>query len=165
MKGLNTLHPARGSQQKKKRLGRGNGSGIGSYSGKGIKGQKARSGNKGLTARSMRPYLLRIPKIRGFKAGAQGFTPINLSDLQEHFNTDELVTPKTLRIKGMITGSSARVKILSSGKLEKKLRVMAHAFSAEAKAAIEKAGGTAEILGSSRKALPAKKQMSDQASA
>jgi large subunit ribosomal protein L15 len=106
----------------------------------------------------MRPYLLRIPKVRGFKAESAGFTPVNLSQLQHGFKNDELVTPKTLRIKGIITGSSARVKILSAGTLEKNLKVVAHAFSAEAKAAIEKAGGTAEILGSSRKALAPKKQ-------
>ncbi len=163
MQGLHTLHPAKGSQQRKKRLGRGNGSGIGSYSGKGIKGQKARSGNKGLTARSMRPYLLRIPKVRGFKPDSSGYTPVGLTDLQKHFNSGEAVTPKTLRLKGIITGSSARVKILSTGMLEKKLNVVAHAFSSGAKAAIEKAGGSAEILGSSRKPAPVKKTMEPKA--
>jgi len=78
MIGLHSIHPGPRSKKTRTRIGRGNGSGIGTYSGRGIKGQRARSGGKsGLTARAMKPYLLRIPKSRGFASDAVPFSVVN----------------------------------------------------------------------------------------
>ncbi|MBI4090524.1 MAG: 50S ribosomal protein L15 [Candidatus Komeilibacteria bacterium] len=153
MKGLHLLKRARGSRIKKTRIGRGNGSGIGSYSGKGIKGQRARAGGRsGITARSMRQYLLRIPKVRGkgFKPQSSSYAIVTLGQLQTHFNDGEAVTLHHLRHKQLLSGMS-EVKILSGGELSKKLEIQAHAFSASAKAQIEKAGGTATVIAASEK--------------
>lgn len=147
MKGLHSLRRAPGSRTRRVRIGRGNGSGIGSYSGKGIKGQRARAGGRsGLTARSMRQYLLRIPKARGkgFKPQSKDYAIVTLGQLQTHFNDGESVTPKILIRKKLIPGMT-EVKILSGGDLTKKLEVTADAFSASAKDQIEKAGGTATV--------------------
>jgi len=129
-----------------KRIGRGNASGKGTYSGKGIKGQRARSGGRsGLTARSMRSYLLRIPKSRGFSVAKDGFSAIvNLYDLEKFFSDGEAVTLKTLKTKGLIPLRAQRVKVLSGGSLSKKLKVRAYRFSEHAREAILKAGGSVQ---------------------
>lgn len=153
MKGLHNLHPAKGSHKRSKRLGRGSGSGKGNYSGKGIKGQRARSGGRsGLQARSMKAYLLRIPKIRGFKSHRPRWQTVNVSLLASNFSDGERVTPQSLRAKHLITGQGRGVKILGQGELNKKLTVEAHSFSLGAKAAIEGSGGTATLLSASRAA-------------
>src|SRR3989344_4682334 len=104
MKGLHTLQRAPRSIHRKKRLGRGNASGTGTYSGRGIKGQRARAGGRsGLTARSMRSYLLRIPKRRGDAEGVQKFVIVNVGDLQQHFDDGARVTLKAMREKGLLT--------------------------------------------------------------
>src|SRR3989344_2629248 len=106
MKGLHSLQPAKGSVRTKTRRGRGDGSGIGSYSGKGIKGQRARSGGRsGLTARSMKQYLLRIPKVRGKGYAVAGPKPsiINTGDLERHFRDGDAVTLASLRTKGLVS--------------------------------------------------------------
>jgi len=146
MKGLHNIQPVKASQKRRKRVGRGNSSGTGNYSGRGMKGQRSRSGGKsGLAARSMRAYLLRIPKTRGFSSGRKGYTIITLAQLQALFEDGARIAPKQLRSRGLITAKEP-VKILANGELSKKFTVAAHQFSAQAKTAIEKAGGTIEFI-------------------
>lgn len=143
---LESLKPKAGSTHNTKRLGRGRGSGKGGRSGKGDKGQKARkSGNirRGFEGGQM-PVHRRTPKL-GFKNTMfrNHFDIVNLSQL-ENLKTDAEVTPELLKSAGFV--SAAQVKILGNGKLTKALTVKAHKFSETAKAAIEKAGGKAEVI-------------------
>lgn len=146
---LHDLQPAEGSKQSLKRVGRGIGSGLGKTSGKGHKGQKARSGGgKGPAFEGgQTPIQRRLPK-RGFSnyPFKKTYTAISLYDL-EKFEAGTVVTPETLQECGRVKQmKSAGVKILGNGQLTKALTVKAHAFSASAKAAIEAAGGTAEVI-------------------
>lgn len=152
---LHNLRPADGSRSKRKRVGRGEGSGIGKTSGKGHKGANARSGG-GVSARyegGQMPLHMRLPKLRGplaKTAMAIGpfrtyMTPVNLSRLLV-FEAGGEVTPETLVEKGIIKKADERVKILGDGELDRALTIRAHGFSAAAKSKIEAAGGTAEVL-------------------
>lgn len=133
-----------------KRVGRG-WSSRGKYSGRGIKGQKSRSGGKGgLKLRGAKQTILRLPKNRGFKSPHAKFAVVNVSDL-EVFTAKEEVTPKALLEKGLIPTARMGVKILGSGTLSKGLTVHAHAYTASAKDIIEKAGGKAEVIETIRK--------------
>ena len=145
--GLYNLKPAAGSKTTRKRLGRGNASGKGNYSGKGMKGQRARSGGKsGLVQFGVKNYLLRIPKGRGFKSLRIRMAEVNLGTLNKFFQNNETVTASALVKKGLIETGKFGLKILGGGELKNKLTVQAHAFSASAKAAIEKAGGKVDFL-------------------
>ena len=146
---LNTLKPA-AARKNRKRVGRGLGSGKGRYSGRGIKGQKARSGSNkmrpGFEGGQM-PIYMRLGKQRGpYSADAMPMGPhrtkvqaINVRDLERF---DGEVTPDTLKEAGLIRNTRVDVKILGQGELTKKLTVSAHLFSATAREKIEKAGGT-----------------------
>ncbi len=147
MLSLHNLQTKPGVNKAKKRVGRGNASGRGTYSTRGLKGQKARSGGKsGLTARSMKSYLLGIPKTRGFRSLTAKMAIVNLKDLQSQFNDGQLVNLRTLIKKGLVQSLDNGVKILSAGSLTKKLTVEAHAFSESAKKAIETAGGKVIVI-------------------
>ncbi|MEY8380991.1 50S ribosomal protein L15 [Ileibacterium valens] len=133
-------------RKSRKRVGRGPGSGLGKTSGRGQKGQKARSGG------GVRPgfeggqttLARRLPK-RGFtNFNRKEYAIINLSDLNR-FEEGTHVTPELLKDMGLLKKQLAGVKVLGHGELEKKLHVTAAKFSASAKEAIEKAGGTAEV--------------------
>jgi large subunit ribosomal protein L15 len=146
---LNTLKPAKGSVQTRKRVGRGPGSGLGETSGRGHKGAGQRSGTKrkiGFEGGQM-PLQRRLPKF-GFKnINRVEYKGINLDLLQslvEKLNVSE-ITHETLVNNG-ICAKKDLVKILGRGELKAKLNVSAHGFSATAKAAIEKLGGTATTL-------------------
>lgn len=143
---ISDLAPAAGSRRKRKRVGRGEGSGSGKTSGKGEKGQKARSGysvNVGFEGGQM-PQFRRTPK-RGFTSPFRmTYKPVNL-ELLNRFSDGEVVDPTALYSGGIIDGRKP-VKILAKGKLERRLTVKAHAFSDAAKQAIESAGGSAEVL-------------------
>lgn len=143
---LHTLGPARGSRQRKVRVGRGIGSKLGRTSGKGNKGQKSRRGysrRRGFEGGQM-PLHRRIPK-RGFRSPfGTTFAVINLQDLNV-FPAGETVTPDLLRAHGFLR-TRQQVKILGDGELQNKLVVHAHAFSGSAKEKIAKAGGSFEIL-------------------
>ena len=141
------LSPAEGSKTGSKRIGRGHGSGWGKTSGKGHKGQKARSGG------SIRPgfeggqtsLARRIPK-RGFNnIFATEYTVINVSDL-ERFVDGTVVDTELLKAAGLVKKELDGVKVLGNGELTKSLTVKAAAFSASAKEKIEKAGGKAEVM-------------------
>jgi large subunit ribosomal protein L15 len=153
---LHTLKPAQ-PRKDRKRVGRGLGSGKGRYAGRGIKGQKSRSGSHKLPAGfegGQMPIDMRLSKLRGntsadampvgpFRTHTQ---PVNLRDLEQRFDAGADVTLEALLDTGLIRNTRIDVKILGSGELTKKLAVTAHAFSASAREKIEAAGGTVELL-------------------
>lgn len=146
---LGNLSPAEGAVTSKKRLGRGIGSGLGKTSGKGHKGQWARSGGgvrPGFEGGQM-PLIRRIPK-RGFNNHfRKEYSVVNLSVL-DSFEAGAVVDIAVLNEKGLIklVKNSVGLKVLGNGSVTKAITVKANAFSASAKAAIEKAGGTAEQI-------------------
>ncbi|HWP23929.1 MAG TPA: 50S ribosomal protein L15 [Candidatus Binatia bacterium] len=144
---LDELKPAVGSSKKRKRVGRGDGSGHGKTSGRGHKGQGARSGGNiqpGFEGGQM-PLQRRLPK-RGFHNPFRiENAVVNLKQL-ETFAAGAEVTPESLRERGLLSGKHRRVKILGEGSLSKALTVKAHGFSAKAKEKIEAAGGKAELI-------------------
>ncbi len=138
---LNTIKSNKSLKQKRKRIGRGNGSGIGTYSGKGLKGQKSRSGVSGLKRKGMRQILLKTPKLRGFKSLNAKAQVVNLLDLNV-FKDKETVNGKTLKEKGLIAKESTPIKILGDGELTVKgLTFEKVKISASAKEKITKADG------------------------
>jgi large subunit ribosomal protein L15 len=144
---LDELKPAAGSSKKRKRVGRGDGSGHGKTSCRGHKGQGARSGGNvqpGFEGGQM-PLQRRLPK-RGFHNPFRiEMSVVNLGQL-ESFPAGVEVTPESLSQRGLLTGKQRRVKILGEGSLSKALTVKAHGFSAKAKEKIEAAGGKAELI-------------------
>jgi len=145
---LHDLKPRPGAKHRRKRLGQGESSGHGKTAGRGGKGQTARSGSSiriGFEGGQI-PLIRRIPK-RGFNnvSFATIYLPVNLGDLN-YFEDGAIVDEPALREAGLVAGKAAKIKILASGKLEKRLTVRASAFSKSAKEAIEKLGGTAEVV-------------------
>lgn len=141
---LSNLKPASGSTKKRKRVGRGGKRGT--YSGRGLKGQKSRSGGKGgLKALGFKQTLLRIPKKRGFNSSKAKMATVNLSDLDKNFQADEMVNGKKLLQAGLIKTAKNGVKVLGNGQLSKKMHIIADNFSQSAEQAITAKGGRAEI--------------------
>jgi large subunit ribosomal protein L15 len=144
---LEELKPAKGATKKSKRVGRGVGSGSGKTSGKGHKGQKARSGGvkgAGFEGGQM-PLQRRIPK-RGFtNIFRKEYSVVNLADLEKIAGSNP-VTPETLMQNGLIKNLKAEVKVLGMGELKSKLTVRAHKFSKSALEKIQAAGGKAEVI-------------------
>jgi len=139
---LGNLHPSKGSKRSKKRVGRGNSSGHGTYSTRGMKGQRARSGSrKGLKLKGLKSRLQKIPKLGGFLSPYGKMSIVNLKDLEKAFSDNAEVTPKKLVELGLVMKTSRGVKVLGSGKLAKKLNIKGCLVSASAKEAITKAGG------------------------
>ena len=154
--GLHTLKPAPGSRKPRKRVGRGEGSGMGKTSGRGEKGYGARSGAKD-RARfegGQMPIHMRMRKLRGpNKKQSMPFEPfrthtqtVNLKDLEERFEKGAEVTLEALREHGLGKRKDIPVKILAKGEVTKPLTVHAHKFSGTARAAIEAAGGTCTVV-------------------
>ena len=145
---LHELSPVEGSKKSSKRIGRGHGSGWGKTAGKGHKGQKARSGGSirpGFEGGQM-PLQRRVPK-RGFNnIFAKNVVAINLSTLNRKFNDGDTVDVEALKAAGVVKNGVDAIKVLGNGKLEKKLTVKVSAVSESAKAAIEAAGGKAEVI-------------------
>jgi large subunit ribosomal protein L15 len=153
---LSSLKPAQ-PRRARKRVGRGLGSGKGRYSGRGIKGQKARAGSHKMPAGfegGQMPIDMRTGKMRGntsadalpigpFRTYSQ---PVNLRSLEERFDAGAEVTPESLQAAGLIAKLSVDVKVLGEGELTKKLSVTAHSFSKSAAEKIEAAGGTVTRL-------------------
>lgn len=140
---LSELKPHKGSTQRRKVVGRGVGSGHGTFSGRGAKGQKARSGSSipvGFEGGRM-PLHRQIPKRRGFTSRNPKHQVLTLGKINHHFNSGETVNPKTIFSKGLIKSMSDPVKILGEGKLSKPFNFEKLAVSAPAKVKIEKAGG------------------------
>ncbi|HJT67592.1 MAG TPA: 50S ribosomal protein L15 [Pyrinomonadaceae bacterium] len=146
---LNTLKPAKGSTHKKKRVGRGPGSGLGKTAGRGEKGQKSRSGYSrkiGFEGGQM-PLHRRLPK-RGFtNIFKKRWVEISLAALDQHFNTGEEITPEVLHDRGLIKKAKHDVVVLGNGEVSKALRVSAHRFTKSAREKIEKAGGSVVEIG------------------
>ena len=154
--GLHSLKPARGSRKARKRVGRGDGSGTGKTAGRGQKGYGARSGAKKRVRfeGGQNPIHMRMRKLRGpYMKKSMPFEPfrthtqvVNLADLEARFDSGDSVTLETLGSHGLCTKKGIPVKVLAKGSLSKPLTVHAHAFSAAARAAIEGAGGTCQVL-------------------
>lgn len=145
---LNNMVAPVGAKHDRKRVGRGIGSGLGKTSGKGHKGQNARSGGgvrPGFEGGQL-PLFRRLPK-RGFKNALfkTRYAVINLSDL-EKFDDGAVVTPELLKEMGLIKKQLDGVKVLGNGKLTKKLTIKANKFSDAALREIEKTGGKAEVI-------------------
>ena len=147
---LHELGPALGSKKRRKRVGRGTGSGHGKTSGRGMKGQGARSGGgKGpYFEGGQLPLVRRLPFRRGFtNIHRIDYKPVNLDRLQEKFgDKDQEVTPESLVEAGIIKRSDKAVAVLGRGELTSALTIKAHRFSKSAKEKIEAAGGTVEVL-------------------
>ncbi len=144
---LEDLRPAVGSKVTRKRVGRGTGSGLGKTSGKGHKGQKARSGGgKGPGFEGgQTPLQRRLPK-RGFKNFARKtWAEVNIDQLNSFTDGTE-ITPELLIEKGLIKKVNDGLKVLGRGELEKKLIVKGHSFTKSARSKIEAAGGKAEVI-------------------
>ena len=153
---LSNLKPAQ-ARKDRKRIGRGLGSGKGRYSGRGLKGQKSRSGSHKMRAGfegGQMPLYMRVGKLRGstskdampigpFMTRTQ---PVNLKALEERFEAGAEVTPETLKAKRLIRSIRIDVKVLGVGELTKALTVHAHGVSASAREKIEAAGGTVVLL-------------------
>ena len=156
---LHDLKPRPGAKHRRKRLGQGESSGHGKTSGRGGKGQTARSGSSiriGFEGGQM-PLIRRIPK-RGFNNARHTirYLPVNLEALNR-FDDGTRVDEAALRSAGLANGRAAGVKILGDGELTKKLTVSAHAFSASARAKIEAKGGSCELVtATAKQAEPAK---------
>jgi large subunit ribosomal protein L15 len=145
---LHDLKPRPGARHRRKRLGQGEASGHGKTSGRGGKGQTARSGSSiriGFEGGQM-PLIRRIPK-RGFNNARHTtrYLPVNL-ELLNRFDDGARVDEAALRGAGLSNGRAAGIKILGEGELTRKLTVSAHAFSASAKAKIEAKGGACELV-------------------
>jgi large subunit ribosomal protein L15 len=154
--GLHTLRPNPGSRKPRKRVGRGEGSGSGKTAGRGQKGAGSRSGAKDRTRfeGGQMPIHMRMRKLRGpHMKKSMPFEPfrthtqtVNLKDLERRFDAGTEVTLDALKAHGLTKRKGVSVKVLGGGELTKKLTVHAHAFSASARDAIEKAGGTTQVV-------------------
>jgi large subunit ribosomal protein L15 len=153
--GLHSIKPKPGARRPRKRVGRGEGSGLGKTSGRGHKGAGARSGSKRKLGYEggQNPIHMRMRKLRGphrkmsmpFERFRTRTQPVNVGDLDARFAAGDEVSPESLRAAGLAKRSHP-VKVLGKGELKKKLAVRAHGFSATAKQKIEAAGGSCETI-------------------
>jgi large subunit ribosomal protein L15 len=146
---LHTLKAPKGATRNRKRIGRGPGSGTGEQSGKGVKGQKARTGHHGARfgfEGGQMPMQRRLPK-KGFKNPFRKDSfAVNIGDINERF-ADGTVTLTELQTVGLVPRKITRVKVLGTGEVTKKFVIKADAVSASAKEKIEKSGGRVELVG------------------
>lgn len=146
--GLNNLKPAAGSTHKKKRVGRGPGSGLGKTAGRGNKGQKSRSGYSGKVGfeGGQMPLQRRLPK-RGFtNIFKKQWIEVTLATLENSFEAGDSITPETMHERGVIAKGKRDIVVLGTGELTKALTVSAHRFTAGARRKIEAAGGTVNVI-------------------
>ncbi|NCU44243.1 50S ribosomal protein L15 [Candidatus Falkowbacteria bacterium] len=138
---LHTLKPAAGSTKQRKRVGRGNASGHGNYSCKGLKGQKSRSGVSGLKRMALKKALLQIPKLRGFQSDKPKYQVVNLSILSHNFADGAVISPDSLLKAGLVS-QLKNIKLLANGQLKlKNLQIKGLKLSATAQEQITKLGG------------------------
>jgi large subunit ribosomal protein L15 len=144
-----SLSPAPGSKKDRKRVGRGDGSGHGSYSGRGCKGQKSRAGHtmtRGFEGGQL-PLKLRLPRKRGFfNRFRTEYSIVNLNELNV-FDTGSEVTAGALVNAGILKSAVRPLKVLAEGNVDRPLTIKANKFTAAAKTKIEAAGGKAEEVG------------------
>jgi large subunit ribosomal protein L15 len=143
----NKITPAAGSKHARKRVGRGNGSGHGTFSGRGCKGQKARAGNgktiPGFEGGQLR-LIKRLPKLRGFtNIFRTEYSIVSVGQLNE-FKSGSTVTPEELLAAGIVKSLARPIKILADGEIDHPITIKANKFSNSAKAKIEAAGGKVE---------------------
>lgn len=142
------LKPPVGAKHKKKRVGCGDGSGHGTFSGAGCKGQKSRAGKDlrpGFEGGQL-PIIKRLPWTRGFTNVAKVYyTPVNVGDLKK-FDADAVVSPESLAAAGLIKSVKKPIKIMGGGELDRALTVKANKFTQSAKTKIEAAGGKVEEI-------------------
>lgn len=137
---LHTIKAAKGAKHKKKIIGRGNASGHGTYSTRGQKGQKSRSGgSKGLKRKGLRQLILSFPKMRGFKSIHPKPAVLNLKDLEKI--SGNIITPKIILENGLVREIKNGVKILGDGEIKRAVTVKECEVSGSAREKIEKAGG------------------------
>src|ERR1700674_3268472 len=145
---LNNLHPAKGSTHRKRRLGRGPGTGLGKTSGRGEKGQKSRSGYSmkiGFEGGQM-PLHRRLPK-RGFtNIFKKKWIEVSLAALEQAFANNDEVTPEVMHRRGIIKKAKHDIVVLGNGEVSKSLKVSAHRFTKSAREKIEKAGGAVTVI-------------------
>lgn len=156
MYSLSDLKAPKGSRHSKKRVGRGQGSGWGKTAGRGGKGQKARTGNmrfEGFEGGQM-PMQRRFPKFGFFNPFRREWAEINLSTLERSFDANDNVDPEILIERGLVKDLKSGVKILARGELTKALNLNVHRVSEAARAAIEKTGGTVELIADKTLNLP-----------
>jgi large subunit ribosomal protein L15 len=148
---LHDLQPAEGSRKPKKRVGRGLASGQGTYSGRGRKGQHARSGGTKAPYHEggNLPTVRKLPFVRGVGFTSRDkiyYAPVNVDDLAQEFNVGQEVNPMTLAEAGLVHSVREPVVVLGRGEIDKALAVKAHRVSDTARQKIEQAGGTIELL-------------------
>lgn len=158
---LKDLKPAEGSRKNRKRVGRGHAAGQGKTAGRGMNGQKSRSGGgKGAGFEGgQTPLARRLPKLPGFRnINRVEYLPVNVSRLEEKFEAGDVVDGASLKAKGIIKHEDALVKVLGDGDITKALTIKVDKVSASAKAKIEAAGGKVEepclALSSTRSRFP-----------
>ena len=150
---LGDLRPAQGAKKRRKRVGRGMGSGHGKTSTRGMKGQKARYSVRPGFEGGQTPLYRRLRKRRGIGKSARNlgifrrnYAEVNVGRLEDRFDAGTVVTPELLQQQGIVRGSIDGLRVLGQGQLAKALTIRAHHFSASARAKIEAAGGTAEVI-------------------
>src|SRR5689334_6222877 len=164
---LSNLKPAQ-PRKNRKRVGRGQGSGKGRYSGRGLKGQKSRSGSRKMRPGfegGQNPIYMRLGKQRGGSADAMPVGPhrtatqaVNVASLEERFDAGADVTIESLVEKGLIKNARIDVKLLGQGDLDKKLSITVHAASASAREKVEAAGGSLTLLREPRERKPKRRE-------
>ncbi len=143
---LHTLKPPAGARKKKKRVGRGPGSGVGKTSGRGMKGQKARNTVRAQFEGGQNPIHRRVPK-RGFvNIHRVEIHSVNVARLEAAFDAGAEIDLEAMHAKGVVPKKAKYVKVLGGGDLSKKLTIKAHGVSETAKSKIEAAGGSVELL-------------------
>ncbi|MFB3097459.1 MAG: 50S ribosomal protein L15 [Dehalococcoidia bacterium] len=142
------LTPPKGARRARKRIGRGNAAGGGTYAGRGLKGQKSRSGFgliPGFEGGQLR-LIKGLPMTRGFNNKFKTYySLIKLEDLDQ-FSAGERITPDSLQARGLLRNQRSPIKILGNGEVSKSLTVAAHKFTQSAREKIEAAGGTVEEI-------------------
>jgi large subunit ribosomal protein L15 len=139
------LRPAEGSHKRRKRVGRGEGSGKGKTAGRGTKGTRARGEVHLFFEGGQMPLVRRVPKLKGFKPpNRKEFGAVNVAQLSEV--DGDTIGPDELRSAGLVHKRDKLIKILGEGEITRPVTVTAHAFSASARSKIESAGGTAVVL-------------------
>ena len=148
---MSGLHQLKSNKKNRKRIGRGNGSGHGTYSGRGSKGQKQRGSVPFLFEGGQLPLIKKLPHMRGFNnIFKTKYSLVNL-DILNQFKDGDNISKEILIEKNIIKNKKQKLKILASGKLSKKLNVTANHFSKSAKEQIESLGGSVTIIDEEKK--------------
>lgn len=143
----NTIKPGKGARKVGRRVGRGDSSRRGNYSGRGSKGQRARSGGRrGLKRKGFKPFLQSTPKLPGFKSLFSKPAEIRLGDLDKKYNENDVVNLVSLRAKKLVGNNIKTAKILASGQIKKKLIISGVVCTAKAAELIKMAGGQVRPL-------------------